>query len=82
MGNLMFLSNVPEIFRPRDFWVHAGQARRDPESGIFNRFWIPAFTGMTEEMNPAKTSIFKEIKNLHSAPLFFINLESQYRLGF
>jgi hypothetical protein len=21
---------------------HSGQAKRDPESGIFKRFWIPA----------------------------------------
>jgi len=27
---------------------HSGQAKRDPESRIFNRFWIPAFAGMTE----------------------------------
>jgi len=26
---------------------HSGQAKRDPESRIFNRFWIPAFAGMT-----------------------------------
>ena len=37
---------------------------------------------MTEEMYLAKTSVFKETKNLHSAPLFSINLESKYRLGF
>jgi hypothetical protein len=27
---------------------HSGQAKRDPESRIFKRFWIPAFAGMTE----------------------------------
>jgi hypothetical protein len=27
---------------------HSGQAKRDPKSRIFNRFWIPAFAGMTE----------------------------------
>jgi hypothetical protein len=27
---------------------HSGQAERDPESSIFERFWIPAFAGMTE----------------------------------
>jgi hypothetical protein len=35
---------------------HSGQAKRDPESRIFNQFWIPApaldpdpgFAGMTE----------------------------------
>jgi len=27
---------------------HSGQAKRDPESRIFKRFWIPVFTGMTE----------------------------------
>jgi len=26
----------------------SGQAKRDPESRIFNKFWIPAFAGMTE----------------------------------
>jgi hypothetical protein len=26
---------------------HSGQAKRDPESRIFKRFWIPAFAGMT-----------------------------------
>jgi hypothetical protein len=27
---------------------HSGQAKRDPESSIFEHFWIPAFAGMTE----------------------------------
>jgi len=27
---------------------HSGQAKRDPESRIFKRFWVPAFAGMTE----------------------------------
>jgi hypothetical protein len=27
---------------------HSGQAKRDPESGLFKAFWIPAFAGMTE----------------------------------
>jgi hypothetical protein len=27
---------------------HSGQAKRDPESSIFEQFWIPAFAGMTE----------------------------------
>jgi hypothetical protein len=27
---------------------HSGQAKRDPESRIFKRFWIPASAGMTE----------------------------------
>jgi hypothetical protein len=27
---------------------HSGQAKRDPESRIFKRFWIPAFAGKTE----------------------------------
>jgi hypothetical protein len=27
---------------------HSGQAKRDPESRIPKRFWIPAFAGMTE----------------------------------
>jgi hypothetical protein len=27
---------------------HSGQAKHDPDSRIFNRFWIPAFAGMTE----------------------------------
>jgi hypothetical protein len=27
---------------------HSGQAKRDPESSIFDQFWIPAFAGMTE----------------------------------
>jgi hypothetical protein len=27
---------------------HSGQAKRDPESRIFKRIWIPAFAGMTE----------------------------------
>jgi hypothetical protein len=26
---------------------HSGQAKHDPESRIFKRFWIPAFAGMT-----------------------------------
>jgi hypothetical protein len=28
---------------------HSGQAKRDPESRIFKRFWIPAFAGMTKK---------------------------------
>jgi hypothetical protein len=27
---------------------HSGQAKRDPESRIFKKFWIPAFAGMTK----------------------------------
>jgi len=27
---------------------HSGQAKRDPESRIFEHFWIPAFAGVTE----------------------------------
>jgi len=27
---------------------HSGQAKSDPESRIFKKFWIPAFAGMTE----------------------------------
>jgi hypothetical protein len=27
---------------------HSGQAKPDPESRIFEQFWIPAFAGMTE----------------------------------
>jgi len=27
---------------------HSGQAKLDPESRIFEHFWIPAFAGMTE----------------------------------
>jgi hypothetical protein len=26
---------------------HSGQAKRDPESRIFKRFWFPAFAGVT-----------------------------------
>jgi hypothetical protein len=37
---------------------HSGQAKRDPESSIFEQFWIPAFAGMTEEVSFARSSIY------------------------
>jgi hypothetical protein len=37
---------------------HSGQAKRDPESRIFRKFWIPAFAGMTEEMNFTRSSSY------------------------
>jgi hypothetical protein len=41
-----------------------GQAKCDPESGIFKQIWIPAFAGMTEEMTFAGASIEEEETNL------------------
>jgi hypothetical protein len=35
---------------------HSGQAKRDPESSIFEQFWIPAFAGMTEQLTFARSS--------------------------
>jgi len=35
---------------------HSGQAKRDPESRIFQQFWIPAFAGMTDEVTFARAS--------------------------
>ena len=35
---------------------HSGTAKRDPESRIFKKFWIPACTGITEEMTFARGS--------------------------
>jgi hypothetical protein len=35
---------------------HSGQAKRDPESSIFEQFWIPAFAGMTEQVTFARSS--------------------------
>jgi len=37
---------------------HSGQAKRDPESRIFNRIWIPASAGKTDEMPFARASKF------------------------
>jgi hypothetical protein len=37
---------------------HSGQAKRDPETRIFEYFWIPAFAGMTQEVPFAKSSNF------------------------
>ena len=31
-------------------FCHSGQAKRDPESGIISKFWIPACAGMTTLM--------------------------------
>jgi hypothetical protein len=42
---------------------HSGQAKRDPESRIFKRTWIPAYAGMTEKATFAKSS-----RNLDKAP--------------
>jgi hypothetical protein len=35
---------------------HSGQAKRDPESSIFEQFWIPACAGVTEEVTFARRS--------------------------
>ena len=41
--NIEALAKLFKVSRNR----HSGQAKRDPESRIFKRFWIPAFAGMT-----------------------------------
>jgi len=49
VGKLIHFSSEPlaKLLKARGS-CHSGQAKRDPESSIFERFWIPAFAGMTE----------------------------------
>jgi hypothetical protein len=42
----------------------SGQAKRDPESSIFEQLWIPAFAGMTEQVTFARSSIITLLTNL------------------
>jgi len=44
--NWNFIKSLAKLLKEREF-RHSGQAKRDPESRIFKRFWIPAFAGMT-----------------------------------
>jgi hypothetical protein len=43
-----FLVQCPINTLPKNH--HSGQAKRDTESRIIGTFWIPAFTGMTDQM--------------------------------
>jgi len=51
---------------------HSGQAKHDPESSIFEQFWIPAFAGMTEQMTFAKTSTYNYFR------LFWLKKDSHF----
>jgi len=44
---------------------HSGQAKRDPESRIFKRFWIPAFARNDEK---PQVQAFYEIGKFEMAP--------------
>jgi len=45
-GRIFHLRHCRETVSPLPF-CHSVQAKRDNESSIFNKFWLPAFAGMT-----------------------------------
>jgi len=50
------LEPLAELLKAREI-RHSGQAKHDPESSIFEQFWIPAFAGMTEQVTFARSSL-------------------------
>jgi hypothetical protein len=44
------------------FRATPAKAGGDPESRIFRKFWIPAFAGMTEEMNFTRSSSYNSVR--------------------